>query len=194
MSDVFGVARSYTKLSEIEQEFLERMTASQNFVVHILGWGYVENPRVKFGDLRLGLEFRLNFVKPENPVPVHYFDMELRTRSGILLFKERQSCMYDGKPVLVGAGLFFDLAWDIAITAIDPKLIKMVMPNTIGLTSRFIDKETQELSLYGNTKLSALDKKHLERMRVAEAASKKDTKDKAAKATKAEATSGVVKK
>lgn len=194
MSDIFGVARSYTKLSEIEQEFLERMTASQNFVVHILGWGYVENPRVKFGDLRLGLEFRLNFVKPENPVPVHYFDMELRTRSGILLFKERQSCMYDGKPVLVGAGLFFDLAWDIAITAIDPKLIKMVMPNTLGLTSRFIDKETQELSLYGNTKLSALDKKHLERMRVAEAISKKDTKDKAAKATKAEAKSGVVKK
>lgn len=194
MSDIFGVARSYTKLSEIEQEFLERMTASQNFVVHILGWGYVENPRVKFGDLRLGLEFRLNFVKPENPVPVHYFDMELRTRSGILLFKERQSCMYDGKPVLVGAGLFFDLAWDIAITAIDPKLIKMVMPNTLGLTSRFIDKETQELSLYGNTKLSALDKKHLERMRVAEAISKKDTKDKAAKATKAEAMSGVVKK
>ena len=194
MSEIFGVARSYTKLSEIEQEFLERMTASQNFVIHIIGWGYVENPRVKFGDLRLGLEFRLDFVKPHEPVPVHYFDLELRTRSRVLLFKERQSCMYDGKPVLVGAGLFFDLAWDIAITAIDPKLIKMVMPNTIGLTSRFIDKETQQVSLYGNTKLSAQDKKHLERMRVAEALSKKDTKDKALKAQVAETKAGVIKK
>lgn len=194
MSEIFGVAKSYTKLSETEQEFLERMTASQNFVVHIIGWGYVENPRVKFGDLRLGLEFRLDFVKPHDPVPVHYFDLELRTRSGVLLFKERQSCMYDGKPVLVGAGLFFDLAWDIAITAIDPKLIKMVMPNTIGLTSRFIDKDTQEVSLYGNTKLSAMDKKHLERMRVAEAISKKDTRDKAQRAEVAESKAGVIKK
>ena len=61
MSEIFGIARSYTRLSEIEQEFLERMVASQNFVIHIIGWGYVENPRVKFGDLRLGLEFRLDF-------------------------------------------------------------------------------------------------------------------------------------
>jgi hypothetical protein len=194
MSDIFGVRSSYTKLSEIEQEFLDRMVASQNFVIHILGWGYVENPRVKFGDLRLGLEFRLNFVKPENPVPVHYFDLELRTRSGILLFKERQSCMYDGKPVLVGAGLFFDLAWDIAITAIDPKLIKMVMPNTLGLTSRFIDKDSKEVTLYGNTALSSKDKKHLERMRVAEMKNKQDTQAKALTATKREKDAGIVKK
>ena len=70
----------------------------------------------------------------------------------------------------------------------------MVMPNTIGLTSRFIDKETQQVSLYGNTKLSAQDKKHLERMRVAEALSKKDTKDKALRAQVAETKAGVIKK
>ena len=102
--------------------------------------------------------------------------------------------MYDGKPVLVSAGLFFDLAWDIAIMAIDPKIIKMIMPHTFGLTSRFIDKDSKEVSLYGNTQLSPQEKKHLEHMRALEAFSKKDTALKAQKATEAETKAGIIKK
>ena len=50
------------------------------------------------------------------------------------------------------------MVWDISINAIDPKLIKSLMPQTIGLTSRRQDKDTGDLTVEGNMKLNALQK------------------------------------
>ncbi len=187
-----GVAGSnYTPMSGVEQEALSRMVEAQDMVVHILGWGRVDNPRVIYGDLRLGLQWRMDFVKPEAPTPVHWFDLELRTRGGVLLFKERQSTMYAGKPIAVAAGMFMDMVWDIAIMAMDPKIVKMVMPNAFGLTSRFQDKDTREITLFGNTKMSSEDRSELTKLRKAEAANREDTAQQVQKAVDKQKADGV---
>jgi len=165
----------YTPMTEIEQEALHRLVDNQNLVVHVLGWGRVDSPRVVVGDLRLGLSFRMDFTAPAAPTPVHFFDMELRTRSGILLYKERQATILDGKPVTVAAGLYLDMVWDIAITAIDPKLVKHIMPNAIGLTSRFQDKDTGDITMFGNQKMNAAERRDLLNLRQQEARSRQDT-------------------
>jgi hypothetical protein len=130
-----GIAKSnYTPMSELEQEAVSRLVDARDLKVAIKGWGVVEKPRVVFGDLRLGIAFRMNFVKPEFPTPVHFFDLELRTRSGILLFAERQSAMYAGNPISVCQGMFLDMVWDIAVMSIDPKIVKAILPGARGLT------------------------------------------------------------
>ena len=105
---------------------------------------------VTFGDLRLTLSWRMNFNRPEVPMPVHYLDLELRTRAGMRLFgPDRLSTEYDGKPIHVAAGMFIDMAWDIAIQKIDPALVKTLKPGAIGLTSaegnRRLNPEKQKL-------------------------------------------------
>jgi len=176
--NIFGGGNAnslYTPMSEIEQEVLSRLAENGDLRVIIVGWGYVDKPRITIGDLRLSLAFRLTFDRPEVPVPLYYLDLELRTRSDVLLFKERQPTTYGGVPVQAGAGVFFDLAWDIAIKAIDPALVKTLMPSAMGLTSRFQDKDTGALTLTGNLRLTAAERKALEVLRKGEAAAKADT-------------------
>ncbi len=173
----------YTPMSDVEQEVLSRLVEAGDLRIVIVGWGVVSAPRATFGDLRLQLQFRLHFDRPETPMPVHYFDLELRTGSDLLLFKERQSVTYNGNPLLVAAGVYLDLVWDIAIQAMSPEVVRSIKPSTIGLTSRWIDKETGALTLQGNTKLSSEQQKALGMLRRGEALSRKHTKVRAKKAT-----------
>jgi hypothetical protein len=182
----------YTPMSETEQDALSRLVENQDLVVHILGWGRVDAPRVLLGDLRLGIHWRMDFTKPAAPTPVHFFDLELKTRSGTLLFKERQTAMYGGKPLAIANGVFLDMAWDIAITAIDPKLVKHILPNAHGLTSRFQDKDTHEITMFGNILLSAAERAAMVKLRRQEAASRVDTRQQTAKAEKAAQEAGVI--
>lgn len=162
----------YTPMSEIEQEFVSRLIAAGDLEVHVVGWGVVYKPRITFGDLRLTLAFRLQFDRPEAPMPLHFLDLELRTGSGILLFKERQPTTYGGNPVSVASGVYFDLIWDIGIKSIDPELIKSMMPGVTGLTSRLQDKDTGEFTQLGNMKLDVNAQKVLQQLRRNEASLK----------------------
>ena len=182
----FGGIRgsNYTPMTEIEQEALSRIHERQDFVVHVLGWGRIDMPRVVVGDLRLGIAFRMDFTAPAAPTPVHFFDLELRTRDGNLLYKERQPTIYNGKPVTVAAGLYLDMVWDIAITAIDPKIVKKYMPGALGLTSRFQDKDTGEITTFGNQKMNSAMKRDLISLRNQESRNKADTVAQAKKAKK----------
>ena len=187
-----GIAKSnYTPLSEIEQEAISRLVDARSLRIIIKGWGVVERPRVVFGDLRLGIAFRMNFSKPEFPTPVHFFDLELRTHSGILLFAERQSAMYDGKPVTVCQGMFLDMVWDIDVMAIDPKIVKALVPGALGLTSRFQDRDTGELSLFGNNRMRSEDRAELIKLRQGEAAVRADNASKAKKSEEAMYAAGI---
>lgn len=127
----------YVPMSETEQEVLDRLVESDDLIVVVHGWGVVYRPGVTFGDLRLTLTFRLDFDKPDPPgVPVYYFDLELKTRSGLSLFgPDRLPTIYDHKPITVAAGMYYDLAWDIAIRQMNPDVVKAIKPGAIGLTT-----------------------------------------------------------
>lgn len=178
--NIFGggnASNLYTPMSELEQEVIARLVASGDLQVLIVGWGYVSKPRITFGDLRLSLAFRLQFDRPELPVDLWYLDMELRTGSGRLLYKERQPTTYGGKPIQAGAGIFFDLIWDIAVKSIDPALVRDVLPGAIGLTSRLQDKDTRDFTLTGNMKLNTTAKQALVNLRKGEATVRAMTAD-----------------
>lgn len=85
---------------------------------------------------------------------------------------------------MVAAGMYIDLVWDIAITAIDPKIVKQIMPMARGLTSRWHDRDTGNLTLFGNTKMKQSLKDSLITLRTLERESKKDTTQKTQKAVK----------
>lgn len=175
----------YVPMSEVEQEVISRLVEQKDLRVHIVGWGVVNNPRVVFGDLRLSLIFRVSFDRPPPPgIPVHFFDLELRTGSGLLLFKDRKSVEYNGKPVMAAAGVYFDMIWDIAIAAIDPKLVKALKPGATGLTSRLQDRDTGDLTVEGNMRLDSKKRKTLHTLRKGEAASRADDAAKLSKAEK----------
>jgi hypothetical protein len=174
----------YTPMSEDEQEVVSRLVAARDLDVHIIGWGVIREPLATFGDLRVTIPLQITFNRPAIPVPVHYFDLELRTGSGILLFKERQSTEYDQKPLAVGAGTSLSMVWHIAIRAMDPKLVKELKPGAIGLTSRWIDRDTGDFTHLGNTKMKSDDKEALRIVRTGEAIARRDTAQKAARATK----------
>ena len=180
----------YTPMSEIEQEALMRMTERQDLEVRIKGWACIQNPKVVVGDLRLGISFRLHFEEgkaPIAPTPVYYFDLELWS-AGKCLFKERQTAVYAGNALSVAAGMYLDMVWDIAITALDPKFVKMLMPHTIGLTSRFQDKDTGDFTLFGNNKFNDQLKPDLIKLRKGEASVRKDTAQQTKKAEKKSST------
>lgn len=179
-----GIAGSmYTPMSEDEQEVLDRLVASRDLDVLIKGWGHVRGVQAgKTGDLRIAIPLTLNFDRPEVPVPVHYFDLELRTGSGILLFKDRQSTIYDHKPLMIGAGTSLQMVWDIAIKHMDPKLVKALKPGALGLTSRWIDRDTGAITLLGNTRMGTKDKALLRKLRQSEAANRADTAQQVLKA------------
>jgi len=148
----------YVPMSETEQEFVSRLVESGDLVVKVHGWGVVPNPTVKLGDLQVVIPLTLKFDRPEIPIPVHHFDLELLTGSGISLYREKQPCEYDGQPLSVGSGTVIQMVWHIGIRAMDPKLVKMLMPGVVGLTSRRFDRDTGDITLTGNMSLDANQK------------------------------------
>jgi hypothetical protein len=177
-TNIFGGGNAgslYTPMSEVEQEVVARLVEAGDLRVIIVGWGHVDRPRVTFGDLRLSVAFRLVFDRPEVPIPVPYLDLELRTGSGVLLFRDRQPTTYGGNPIRVAQGVYLDLAWDIAIRSIDPALVKTILPGVTGLTSRLQDKDTGQMTLTGNMLLSPREVAVLRALRAGEAAARANT-------------------
>jgi hypothetical protein len=139
----------YVPLTEDEQEVLYRIVESKDLEIVVKGWGVVRNPLVTFGDKRISLIFRLDFNAPATPKTVHFFDLELKTLAGIVLMRQR----YPLNPptgVQIGAGIFLEMAWDIAIDHMSPELVKLIKPGAIGLTSRRLDKDTGNRTVTGN--------------------------------------------
>ncbi len=128
----------YTPLSEDEQEVLARLAEAGQFKVVIKEWGHVEQPRVRFGDARLQIAIPMAFSKPDIPMAVPYFDLELWTHSGILLVRERLATADPGtgQPLQIVTGMHFDMVWDIQIRQMDPEVVKALKPGAKGLTSR----------------------------------------------------------
>lgn len=152
----------YVPMSETEQELVSRLVESGDLTVRVHGWGVVPNPKVVLGDLQVVIPLTLKFDRPEIPIPVHYFDLELLTGSGISLYREKQPCEYGGQPLAVGSGTVIQMVWHVGIRAMDPKLVKLLMPGKVGLTSRRFDRDTGDLTLTGNMSLDATQKKLIE--------------------------------
>jgi hypothetical protein len=150
----------YVPMSETEQEFVTRLAEAGDLQVRVHGWGVVPNPQVIVGDLQVVIPMTLRFDRPEVPVLVHSFDLELLTTSGVSLYREKQSTEYGGQPIMVGQGTEIQMVWHIGIKAMDPKLVKAYLPGAKGLTSRVIDKDTGDITLTGNMHLDT-EKKRL---------------------------------
>jgi hypothetical protein len=159
----------YVPMSETEQEVISRLIETDALEVVIHGWGVIDKPKLTVGDAQVMIPLTLRFDRPEFPVPVHYFDLELRTRSGLSLFREQQPTVYNDKPLMVMAGTEISMVWHIGIKCMDPRLVKMLLPSATGLTSRVIDKETGKDTLLGNMKLDPAKAKTLDRVRRGEA-------------------------
>lgn len=168
----------YVPLSEIEQEVLHRIAAARDYRVHIKGWGMVEDPEVTIGDLRVAVSFQLEFHRPDHPMPLYFMDMELRTGAGRLLHSGRMDTRQGTpggtkEPLMVSAGTIVQFVWDIMLTGLDPKLVREVIPDVKGLTSRQQDKVTREFTSEGNMVLNAHQKKMLHLLREGEAVGRK---------------------
>jgi len=114
---------------------------------------------------------------------VYFFDLELKTRGGISLVKERLPVIYGGKPVQVCAGIFLDMQWDIAMHSMDPRLVKMLKPGATGLTSRRQDKDTGEMTSQGNMKLNENQQAALATLDASQAAIRAEDAKKVVEAT-----------
>jgi hypothetical protein len=164
VKNYFGGGRKnslYVPLSEVEQEAISRLIASDDLRVVVHGWGFVDSPVIQHGDARVQVRFKLVFNAPALPMKVHYFDLELQTKSGLRLYAARQSTTYQGNPIEVAAGVELDLVWDIMVKALDPSLVKSLVPGATGLTSRRQDKDTREITSVGNMKLDEVGMKLL---------------------------------
>jgi len=174
----------YTPMTEVEQEVVSRLVESGELVVILHGWGFMENLAIVFGDARISIPIKLTFHAPETPIAVPFFDLELRTRSGITLFREKQSTMTGGQPLQVCEGVTVEMIWDIGIRKLDPGLVKLIKPGATGLTSRLIDKDTGDETLTGNMSLSNHKKNLLQMVREGEARVRKFNQDQVAELEK----------
>jgi hypothetical protein len=162
----------YTPITECEQEVLDRLVDAGDLVVHLVGWGEVRKLSATFGDKRVTVKFRVFFQSPTLAVPVHYFDMELRTRSGILLYSERKPASVNGSPAMVGAGIGINFTWWIQFNQMTEDFVRLMKPGARGLTTR-----------EGNRKMTEDQQELLHFVRQAEARSKADDAQQAEKAT-----------
>jgi hypothetical protein len=160
-------------MSEVEQEFVERMVAARDARVILHGWGVLEEPQITHGDLQVLIPIDITFVSPLNPIPITSFDMELQLRDGRTLFRERQSVEVGGQPYMVGAGVRMRATWHVAVRHMDPQLIKSYLPGKVGLTSRRLDKDTGKPTLTGNMTLNEANRRLLEAIHAGEASLKK---------------------
>jgi hypothetical protein len=161
-TNMFGGANPngmYVPMTEDEREVITRLVESKDLQLVIHGWGHLDNPNIIVGDHRIGIRFRLDFNAPAAPVDIYYFDLELRTYSGLTIFREKMP-IHNG-PAQVCAGLFVELIWDIAVHHLDPKIVKQVKPGAIGLTSRRLDTTTGDATFDGNMKLSETQRNYL---------------------------------
>ena len=146
MPNIFGGGNKnslYTPMTDDEREVLQRLVDSDDLEVVIKDWGVVNKFKsIKFGDLRLQLIFTVFFSSPSIYIPVKHFDLVLRTRSGMVLYEDRQPI--EGEPLMVGAGVEVGLCWDIAIRNMDPKLVKTIKPGALGLTTREGNRKLNE--------------------------------------------------
>jgi hypothetical protein len=154
----------YVPLTETEQEVLSRLVEGDDLEVVLHGWGILHSPRIMFGDFRISIYLQVTFDAPAVPMPTYFLDLELRTRAGLTLFKQRQPTVYNGQPLQVAAGVTVEMVWDIALHHIDPAIVKAIKPGAIGLTSRRLDKETGEATFKGNMRLNSEQKNLLRRM------------------------------
>lgn len=187
--NVFGGANPhglYVPMTEDEQEVLDRLAETQDLEIVIHGWGIVRNPAVSFGDHRVGLVFTLDFHKPATPIPVHFFDLELRVTSiGKTLLRKRYPLEANGNPLMIGAGLSITLSWDIAIDHMAPELVKAIKPGAMGLTTRRLDPVTGLRTVTGNMDLEAHHKRLAGFLDRKSAALEQQDEAKAVKATQA---------
>lgn len=157
---------AYVPLTETEQEVLHRLVNTQDLVVEIKGFGTCEEPQVRVGDHRVQVIIDHVFDRPEIPRDTYWLDLCLKTRAtGIRLFQHRYATVHDGLPVKLGGGLRLGFQWDIALSHLDPKLVKKIKPGALGLTSRVLDKETGDRTFRGNMNLTPDQEKVLAAMR-----------------------------
>jgi len=174
----------YVPMSEDEQEVLARLIESKNLMLVIHGWATLENPNIIAGDLRIAIQFQLDFNRPAAPMPLHFLDLELILTNGQSIFRQR---MPINPPVEVMAGVFLTFQWDIAIDHMDPAFVKSIKPGAKGLTSRRIDKDTGERSETGTMHLSP-EKKRL--LHLVDSGAEEVRAEEAAKLAAAEEKSG----
>lgn len=148
----------YIPLTEIEQEVISRLAEAGEFIVVFHGFGSVPKLDIRFGDKNLHIGMKVGFPMLSTPQSVYFFDMELKTHSGISLFRQTMPCTYDDKPLLIGPEVEFEMIWDISINTISPALVKQIKPGAIGLTSRRQDRDTGDMTLIGNMKLTEAQK------------------------------------
>ena len=173
----------YTPMSEDEQEVLGRLVAEGDFFVHIVGWGWVNRPKVTFGDLRVRVPISITFNAPDPPIPVSTLTVELWTpRWHEPLFRKEYDIRRGGRPIAIGAGSNLAFVWDIAIHHMDPKLVKALKPGATGLTTRWADKDTGAITFLGNTRLNSTQRLALEGLRKGEASVRASDVDRLKKA------------
>jgi hypothetical protein len=170
----------YVPMSETEQEVVARLIENGDLQVVIHGWGVVDKPKLTVGDAQVMIPMTIRFDRPEQPVGVTYFDLELRTLSGYTIFREQHPTIYNGQPLMVMAGTEISMVWHIGIKFMDPRLVKMILPGAVGLTSRVLDKDTGAATAHGNMKLDPARAQTLAAVRRGEAKVRAD-KEKALK-------------
>lgn len=161
----------YTPMTETEQEALDRLRDRGDLVMKVKGIGEIplENVAVQIGDHRLSIgPFHITFQTEGNRiVKMPFLDLELWTRAGILLYRDRQAFKgVDGNPMMVSTGLTVPMIWDIGINKIDPNVVKAILPAVQGLTTR-----------RGNERLSPEQQQVLRVVRAGEAAARASTKE-----------------
>lgn len=146
---------NYIPLTEIEQEFIARLVEQGEILVCLHGWGMVY-PKVTFGDkvIHAHIKFLFDKAPPAPGVPVPFFDMELRTQSGITLYRQKMPTSYDNNPIIISNEVELEMVWDISLRYIDPKLIKLLMPSVTGFTTRLEDRDTHDITVTGNMRLN----------------------------------------
>lgn len=161
----------YFPMSETEQEALDRIFERDDLVIHVkaigpLGYsaGVVEHPRITHGDARVQVPLEIVFSSPETEIPIYTIELALQMADGHLLFKKEYSALYQGHPMDVKRGTFFEMVWDFTIQEINPELVKAVKPGAIGLTTRV-----------GNTHFDPKTEQVFHQLRTQEASARKDT-------------------
>lgn len=123
----------YTPLAAYEQDVIGRMLENQDLYVEVVDWGFHPNPIITAGDKRIQIRFPMQFDRPEGvTIPVYHFKLRLKDRDGNILASTIESTLYNGKPLLITAGMQIDLVWDLALERVDDSVINRILPGIKG--------------------------------------------------------------